>query len=119
MPDLRVLLLGDCLRLSYQARVKAILAEDGLTVEGPAASTAGSHACREGAEAWLATHRPDLISFAADPHAAEDSHLLTDKPGGPEPLGLCDYEDDLLHLGELFRRACGRQVVFVTTPHVH
>jgi hypothetical protein len=119
MPDLHVLLLGDSLRLSYQARVKTLLAQDGLTLDGPAGSTGNSRACREGAEAWLNTYRPDLVCFAAGPHAADDAHLIATTGGRLEPVDLADYEGDILHLGELFRRHCGRQVVFVTMPPVH
>jgi hypothetical protein len=123
MATSRVLVLGDALRLSFQDRLARLVSEDGLEVVGPAASCGDAQRLAEGAEGWATQFTPDLAAFGCGPWAAET--LASAIAAGAawsdrlDPLSLPAFEQSLMETVRALTRACGRQVVYWTTPPVH
>jgi hypothetical protein len=112
----RVILFGDASRLGYRERLTAMLAEDGLSVVGPADGGADGQAQAQGAEAWLDEFAPDIACFSSNPF---QPGAFQNGVADADPTPMPAYESGLLRLVMLLQRRCGRQVVFVTAPPVH
>lgn len=115
MPDMKVLLLGDAIRLSYQDRVAEILAEDGLRVIPLDTTTGHSSRCAELVSDLAESHDPDVACFSAGPYAAEDLHNITED----DLIPFGRFECDICRIADILRRYAGRQVAFITTPPIH
>lgn len=115
MPNARVLLLGDFIRLSYQPLVAAELAKHGdvdVDVLGPVTSTGSSVELAERIDSYLDEFRPDVVHFNAGLedvcwYRAEQHHAV--------PIG--EYELNLQRVVDACKGRLGNDVIFaLTTP---
>ncbi len=110
----QVVLIGDSIRMAYQATVAGELA-DVATVWGPDENCGTSQRTRERLREWVLDRKPDLVHYnnglhdlARDPN--EDG--VCDRPR----VGGNDYLENLRHsIGAIVD--CGAKVIFaLTTP---
>jgi len=115
MPQHRVLLLGDAIRLAYEPLVKLKLeAADGGSIEvvGPPESTGDSRQLAEHIDDLLTQYDPDAVHFNA---GLEDVKWSRAERHNSTPIG--EYEMNLQRVVDACKRGVGGDVIFaLTTP---
>ncbi len=115
MPNARVLLLGDFIRLSYQPLLASELAKHGdveVDVLGPVSSTGSSADLAETIDRLLDEFKPDVVHFNA---GLDDVRWFRAEQRHAVPIG--EYELNLQRVVDACKGRLGNDVIFaLTTP---